>query len=252
MKLYAIALATCIALNPQTTRPRRRRPQSPSNHKRVVAIGDVHGDLDALRTCLRVAGVVDTSDDWIGAPGTTLVSTGDVLDRGDEDWECLAYLHTLQAAARRKRGDVCLVLGNHEVLNVLGEYPGDPGPPGGDAMQQHMGQPYMMAPGYMPQGYMPHMPPGGMQMGGPGAPPGGGAPRASAGEASQASLEGTPAPRAPLGTISNTAPARRGGASLPASKTGRRGGGGGAEEVLAAAALLASPPLPPPPPRPPR
>ena len=127
MKLYAIAVlaTTCIALSgggpPTTTRPRRRRPQSPSNHKRVVAIGDVHGDLDALRTCLRVAGVVDTSDEWIGAPGTTLVSTGDVLDRGDEDWECLAYLHTLQAAARRKRGDVCLVLGNHEVLNVLGE-----------------------------------------------------------------------------------------------------------------------------------
>ena len=87
----------------------------------MVAIGDIHGDLEALRTCLRVAGVVDTSDDWIGAPGTTLVSTGDVLDRGDEDWECLAYLHTLQAAARRQRGDVCLVLGNHEVLNVLGE-----------------------------------------------------------------------------------------------------------------------------------
>ena len=122
-KLYAIALATyCIALTPTTRQgQRRRRPQSPSNHKRVVAIGDVHGDLDALRTCLRVAGVVDTQDAWIGAPGTTLVSTGDVLDRGDEDWECLAYLHTLQAAARRKRGDVCLVLGNHEVLNVLGE-----------------------------------------------------------------------------------------------------------------------------------
>ena len=70
---------------------------------------------------MRVAGVVDTNNEWIGAPGTTLVSTGDVLDRGDEAWECLAYLHTLQAAARRKRGDVCLVLGNHEVLNVLGE-----------------------------------------------------------------------------------------------------------------------------------
>ena len=124
MKLYAIAAlaTTCSALSgAPATRQRRRRPQSPSNHKRVVAIGDVHGDLDALRTCLRVAGVVDTSDEWIGAPGTTRVSTGDVLDRGDEDWECLAYLHTLQAAARRKRGDVCLVLGNHEVLNVLGE-----------------------------------------------------------------------------------------------------------------------------------
>ena len=70
MKFYAIAAlaSTCIALSgAPTTRQRRRRPQSPSNHKRVVAIGDVHGDLDALRTCLRVAGVVDTQDAWIGA-----------------------------------------------------------------------------------------------------------------------------------------------------------------------------------------
>merc|ERR1719247_2406766 len=64
---------------------------------------------------------------------------------------------------------------------VKEEAPGRPrGGPGGAggmagasyAMQHYMGQPYMMAPGYMPQGYMPHMPPGGMQMGGPGAPPG--------------------------------------------------------------------------------
>ena len=78
---------------------------------------------------------------------------------------------------------------------------------------------------------------------------GGGAPRASAGGTSQASSEGPPAPRAPLGTISNIAAgaaASRGGASPPASKVGRRGGGEGAEEVLAAAALLASPPSRPP------
>ena len=74
-----------------------------------------------MATIRKTITLSDTQDAWIGAPGTTLVSTGDVLDRGDEDWECLAYLHTLQAAARRKRGDVCLVLGNHEVLNVLGE-----------------------------------------------------------------------------------------------------------------------------------
>lgn len=117
-RFYAVgALATCLALAPTAARPKA----SPSSHKRVVAIGDVHGDLDVMRSCLRVAGVVDTNDAWVGAPGTTLISTGDVLDRGDEDWECLTYLHALQAKARRSRGDVCLILGNHEVLNVLGE-----------------------------------------------------------------------------------------------------------------------------------
>ena len=87
---------------------------------RVVAIGDVHGDLAAMQSCLRVAGLVDASNAWAGGDAR-LVSCGDVLDRGDEDWECLEYLHGLRADARLARGDVHLVLGNHEVLNVLGD-----------------------------------------------------------------------------------------------------------------------------------
>ena len=34
--------------------------------KRVVAIGDVHGDLGALREALRLAGAIDSDDRWVG------------------------------------------------------------------------------------------------------------------------------------------------------------------------------------------
>ena len=48
-------------------------------------------------------------------------SCGDVLDRGADDWRCLTYLRSLRDEARCAGGDVALVLGNHEVLNVLGD-----------------------------------------------------------------------------------------------------------------------------------
>lgn len=87
---------------------------------RVVAIGDVHGDLAALRSCLRVAGLVDRCDVWTGGE-STLVSCGDVLDRGDDDWDCLEFLDGLRESAAREGGAVHLVLGNHEVLNLDGD-----------------------------------------------------------------------------------------------------------------------------------
>mmetsp|Transcript_19080 Transcript_19080/g.24743 ORF Transcript_19080/g.24743 Transcript_19080/m.24743 type:complete len:325 (-) Transcript_19080:27-1001(-) len=88
---------------------------------RVVAIGDIHGDMNALLSCLRVAGVVDAAGEWIAEPGTCLISCGDILDRGDEDWECLKYLRRLKKTAQNYNGDVTLVFGNHEALNVLGD-----------------------------------------------------------------------------------------------------------------------------------
>src|SRR4051812_23194950 len=49
---------------------------------RLVAIGDLHGDLDATRRVLRLAGAIDASDRWIGG-ALVVVQTGDMLDRGD-------------------------------------------------------------------------------------------------------------------------------------------------------------------------
>src|SRR4029077_9315808 len=49
----------------------------------IVAIGDIHGDLDALTRSLRAAGLTDASGRWI-AGRTVLVQTGDFLDRGPD------------------------------------------------------------------------------------------------------------------------------------------------------------------------
>src|SRR5690349_5661303 len=51
---------------------------------RVVAIGDLHGDLAAARSALRAAGAIDQADRWIGGK-LVVVQTGDVLDRGDDE-----------------------------------------------------------------------------------------------------------------------------------------------------------------------
>jgi hypothetical protein len=36
--------------------------------ERVVAIGDIHGDLDATRRALRLAGAIGEQDTWTGGP----------------------------------------------------------------------------------------------------------------------------------------------------------------------------------------
>src|SRR4051812_15859317 len=51
--------------------------------KRLVAIGDLHGDIAATRSALKAAGAIDDKDAWIGGP-LVIVQTGDVLDRGDD------------------------------------------------------------------------------------------------------------------------------------------------------------------------
>jgi hypothetical protein len=87
---------------------------------RLIALGDVHGDLDAMRAALRVARVLDAQDKWIGADAT-VVQTGDLLDRGDDEQEIVDLLERLRAEARAAGGALVLLNGNHEVMNVRGD-----------------------------------------------------------------------------------------------------------------------------------
>src|SRR5215470_3120860 len=48
---------------------------------RVVAVGDVHGDLSAFRAILADARIVDAAGAWSGGDAT-LVQVGDLVDRG--------------------------------------------------------------------------------------------------------------------------------------------------------------------------
>ena len=87
---------------------------------RVVAVGDLHGDLAATLRVLRRASVVDANGQWAGG-ATTLVQLGDVLDRGIEEPEVWALLRGLRDDAAAAGGRVVSLLGNHEVLNVCGQ-----------------------------------------------------------------------------------------------------------------------------------
>lgn len=84
---------------------------------RVVAIGDLHGDLTATRSALRLAGAIDDSDRWIGGK-LVVVQTGDVLDRGDEDRAVFDLLQRLRGEAERAGGALIALSGNHEIMNV--------------------------------------------------------------------------------------------------------------------------------------
>lgn len=87
---------------------------------RVVAIGDVHGDYAALQAALRQANVVDERGAWI-AGETTLVQTGDLLDRGDDEKQIVDYIEALGVEATKAGGRVVALNGNHEVMNVAGD-----------------------------------------------------------------------------------------------------------------------------------
>jgi hypothetical protein len=87
---------------------------------RIVAIGDLHGDLAATRRALRLAGAIDASDRWIGKD-LIVVQTGDVLDRGDDEQAILDLLARLAGEAAAAGGAVHALLGNHETMNAAGD-----------------------------------------------------------------------------------------------------------------------------------
>lgn len=87
---------------------------------RVVAVGDLHGDLASTREALRLAGAIDDKDRWVGGK-LVLVQVGDQLDRGDDEPEILRLLERLSEEATRGGGAVHVLNGNHELMNAVGD-----------------------------------------------------------------------------------------------------------------------------------
>lgn len=86
----------------------------------VVAFGDVHGAHRALLDTLRAAGVIDADQRWI-AGARHLVGTGDLVDRGADSRQVLDLLMRLEGEAQAAGGRVHVLMGNHELMNLLGE-----------------------------------------------------------------------------------------------------------------------------------
>ncbi len=88
--------------------------------RRVVAFADVHGAFDALAALLRAQGIVDGALRWAGGDAQ-LVSLGDLVDRGADSRKVLDLLMRLEGEARAAGGAVHVLLGNHEVMNIVGD-----------------------------------------------------------------------------------------------------------------------------------
>ncbi len=88
---------------------------------RLVAIGDLHGDLAAARSALRAAGAIDARDHWIGG-ALWIVQTGDILDRGDDEQAIVDLFARLEIDAHAAGGAVIVLNGNHELMNASGDF----------------------------------------------------------------------------------------------------------------------------------
>lgn len=142
--LYLRETQSTLVLEPRI----RHAPIQVLSADTVCAIGDLHGDLEQGRTALRLAGLINVQGAWSGGKAT-LVQTGDLLDRGPNSLDLVELFERLkvklvliivlsiaqvslrsdanfpallQGEAAKAGGKVYTLLGNHEAMNLLGDY----------------------------------------------------------------------------------------------------------------------------------
>lgn len=85
---------------------------------RVVAIGDLHGDVRALGAIMCACGLVDEEGAWSGGDAH-VVLMGDLLG-GPRSRLLLGAIMRLEREAMRAGGRIHTLLGNHDVLPIAG------------------------------------------------------------------------------------------------------------------------------------
>lgn len=90
---------------------------------RLFAVADLHGDLSQTKKVLaEVCKLVHpNTHHWIGGCAT-LVQLGDRVDRHHESIEVIDYLNKLAKEARKAGGLVKQLIGNHEGLQLTGQF----------------------------------------------------------------------------------------------------------------------------------
>lgn len=106
---------------------------------RIIAIGDIHGDLQLAVRSFKLAKLIDDNMNWIANPlDTIVVQVGDQIDScrplntsqkcssmnidGDlaEDILVLRFFDDMNNKAKNHGGAVISLLGNHELMNSIG------------------------------------------------------------------------------------------------------------------------------------
>lgn len=90
------------------------------SEQRIVAVGDVHGDYEAFVEIVEEAGISDAKARWQGGDAI-FIQLGDVTDRGPDSLKIIQHLQKLERDAAKKGGQVVVLVGNHEAMNITGD-----------------------------------------------------------------------------------------------------------------------------------
>lgn len=104
--------------------------------ERIIVIGDIHGDLGRLMDILYSTQIINQNMQWTAQPANTVVvQLGDQIDSisrtpstKDAQWErlndieVLKFMDQLDVLARRHGGRAISLIGNHELMNVMGDF----------------------------------------------------------------------------------------------------------------------------------
>jgi hypothetical protein len=92
------------------------------NHPgKIFVVADIEGNFYSFCRLLIMNGVIDNSFKWTYDDGH-LVIVGDCFDRGEQVTECLWLIYSLEERARKNGGYIHFILGNHEIMNLNGDW----------------------------------------------------------------------------------------------------------------------------------
>ncbi|KAF7312444.1 Adenylate cyclase [Mycena indigotica] len=114
-------VAPVDAPNPQATVASPTGSTRAPFTRHIVAVGDLHGDAGNAQKVLQFSGVVDAFGNWTGN-ADFFVQTGDIIDRGDDTIKLYKWMERLRVQAATAGGLVMTHLGNHEVMNAIGDW----------------------------------------------------------------------------------------------------------------------------------
>ena len=103
------------------------------SHKRIIIIGDIHGDIRRFKNILVKANIINNNLEWIANPPETIIlQLGDQIDSMNrmnntewevlKDYEMIYFTEHLNIIARAKGGYCISLIGNHELMNIIGDF----------------------------------------------------------------------------------------------------------------------------------
>ncbi|WP_167016434.1 metallophosphoesterase [Chitinophaga sp. Cy-1792] len=89
--------------------------------EQLFILSDIEGEFDAGKKLLIAGGVMDDKFNWTFGKGH-LVIAGDLFDRGTKVLPWIWLLYTLEDKAAAAGGQVHVILGNHDVMQMAGDF----------------------------------------------------------------------------------------------------------------------------------